>query len=40
MLGALAVEFSNMLRTVQSVLKEKDTKKVEGTGFEGLKKKN
>ena len=39
-LGSMAVDFSNMLRTVQKVLKEKDTKKVEGTGFESLKKRN
>lgn len=38
MLGSVAVELSGMLRNVQQVLKEKDTKKVEGTGFEGLKK--
>ena len=40
MLGSVAVEFSGMLRTVQQVLKEKDTKRVEGTGFDSLKKKN
>jgi hypothetical protein len=40
MLGAMAVEFSGMLRTVQKVLKEKDANKIEGTGFEALKKKN
>jgi hypothetical protein len=37
-LGSMAVDFSNMLRTVQNVLREKDTKRVEGTGFESLKK--
>lgn len=38
MLGSAAVEFFGMLRNVQQVLREKDTKRVEGTGFEGLRK--
>ncbi len=38
MLGTVAVELCGMLRTVQQVLKEKDAKRVEGTGFEGLNK--
>ncbi len=38
MIGSIAVDLSGVLRKVQQVLKEKDSKKVEGTGFEGLKK--
>jgi hypothetical protein len=38
MLGSAAVELSGMLRTVEQVLKEKDSKKIEATGFESMKK--
>ena len=40
MLGTMAVELSGMLRMALLVLREKDPKKVEGTSFEGLYKKN
>ena len=40
MLGSVAVELSGMLRTIKQVLKEKDSKKIEATGFESMKKHN